>query len=313
MSENRIAEILKAFEVYDGIYKRAEVDAAIELQEEITPHLIAVLEEILADPFAYLAKPDYTYIYALMLLAHFKEERAHKVIVDLFSLPPNLPDQFFDDMITEDLPIMLLRTSGGDMELIKLFALNREADEYCRGSALDAIVLAVADGIISRDEALTFLASLFTRDEAELDTSFLDQAASAICDLYPEELMPIIEHAYRSGMIRHRLIGYDDFERVLADGKEYTLKQLQNKRRRKSMDNLHDYMSSWASFKQKEQPSPEAQALATLAKAWAESKKREASSIAVPKRKPPIAKSRNKPKKKKKGKRKGSSKKKRRK
>ena len=41
MTDSKITEILKAFEVFDGVYKRAEVDAALELQEEITPHLIA--------------------------------------------------------------------------------------------------------------------------------------------------------------------------------------------------------------------------------------------------------------------------------
>lgn len=50
MNDSRITEILKAFELFDGVYKRAEVDAALELQEEITPHLIGVLEEVLLDP-----------------------------------------------------------------------------------------------------------------------------------------------------------------------------------------------------------------------------------------------------------------------
>jgi len=55
MSENRIAEILQGFELYNGNYKRAEVDAAVELQEEITPHLITILERMLANPSEYLA------------------------------------------------------------------------------------------------------------------------------------------------------------------------------------------------------------------------------------------------------------------
>jgi len=57
MSDSRIAEILKAFEVFDGVYKRAHVDAALELQEEIAPHLIGVLEEVLSDPASYGSCP----------------------------------------------------------------------------------------------------------------------------------------------------------------------------------------------------------------------------------------------------------------
>jgi len=46
MNDN-ILKILTAFEVFDGTYKRDEVDAALALQNEITPHLIAILEKVL--------------------------------------------------------------------------------------------------------------------------------------------------------------------------------------------------------------------------------------------------------------------------
>jgi len=51
---NIITEILEAFKIYDGIYKREQVDAAIEMKEEITPHLIEILENVLADPDPYI-------------------------------------------------------------------------------------------------------------------------------------------------------------------------------------------------------------------------------------------------------------------
>ena len=37
-----IQEILDAFQIHDGIYKRKLVDAAVKLKDEIIPHLIAV-------------------------------------------------------------------------------------------------------------------------------------------------------------------------------------------------------------------------------------------------------------------------------
>ena len=45
-----IKEILAALTVFDGKYKRAEVNAAIANREEIVPRLIEVLEGVLADP-----------------------------------------------------------------------------------------------------------------------------------------------------------------------------------------------------------------------------------------------------------------------
>ena len=52
--EITINEILEAFRIFDGNYKREQVDAAIELKEQITPHLIKILENVLDDPSPYV-------------------------------------------------------------------------------------------------------------------------------------------------------------------------------------------------------------------------------------------------------------------
>jgi len=105
---DRIAEILNGIKIFDGIYKKELVDAAIELREEITPSLMNILNRVLSDPISYIENDNYyDHIYAVMLLGHFKENKAHKIIVDLFSLPDDIPDRLFGDMTTSDLPVIL--------------------------------------------------------------------------------------------------------------------------------------------------------------------------------------------------------------
>ena len=106
---DQISEILTAFGRFDGTYRRDEVDAALALREVITPHLIAILERVLSDSIAYA--DSFGHIYAIELLGHFREPRAHDVIVNLASLPPEVPHDLFRDIITEDLAsvIKLLR------------------------------------------------------------------------------------------------------------------------------------------------------------------------------------------------------------
>jgi hypothetical protein len=41
-----------------------------------------------------------------MLLGHFKEHSAYKVIVDLFSLPDDIPHELVGDITTSDLPVI---------------------------------------------------------------------------------------------------------------------------------------------------------------------------------------------------------------
>jgi len=253
MSDSRIAEILKALEVFDGVYKRAQVDAALELREEITPLLIGVLEQVLSDPAAHADNQGYyAHIYALILLGHFKEQRAHRIIIELFSLPPDIPDQLFGDLVTENLAIILFRTCGGSTDMIRSLVLNKDADEYCRSSAMRAMVFAVVDGMIPREDVLALFGSLFTGNEADPDSSFWSFLANSVCDLYPEGMMEIVEKAYQDGLISPWVIRIEDFERTLRSGKEQALERVKTRIRRESPENVHDNMSWWACFRAKE-------------------------------------------------------------
>jgi hypothetical protein len=251
---NIITEILEAFKIFDGNYKREQVDAAIELKKEITPHLIEILESVLTDHDTYIENDDrYDHIYSLMLLGHFRESKAHNVVIDLFSLPDDIPHELFGDLATSDLPTILTRTCGGSIERIKSMALNKNADDYCRISALNAMAYAVIEGIASRKEVISFFGSLFTGNEADEISDFWSLLANFVCDLYPEELMDTIKKAYNNDLIFSGMIRYEDFKKALADGKEKCLERLKADLERNSLDDIHDSMSWWACFNEDQQ------------------------------------------------------------
>ena len=250
---NIITEILEAFRNFDGSYKREQVDAAIELKEEITPFLIEILEKVLAEPDTYIENDDlYDHIYSFMLLGHFRTSKAHNVIVDLFSLPNKIPHELFGDLTTSDLPIVLLRTSGGSIERIRSMASNKNADDYCRISALNAMAYAVVEGIVSREAVMSFFGTLFSGNETDEDSDFWGLLANIVCDLYPEELMDTIKKAYDGGLISPGMIQYEHFNKALKDGKEECLERLKTDLERQSLDDIHDSMSWWACFDDEE-------------------------------------------------------------
>jgi len=251
---NSLTEILEAFRILDGIYKKEQVDAAIELKEEITPFLIEILETVLANPDEYIDNDErYDHIYSLMLLGHFKESKAHNLIIDLFSLPDEMPHELFGDLTTSDLPTILLRTCGGSLERIRSMASNKDVDDYCRISALNAMAHAVVEGIASREEVISFFGTLFTGNETDEDSDFWGLLASLAHDLYPEELMDTIKKAYDDGLIASGMIRYEDFEQALEDGKERCFERLKSDLERQSLDDIHDSMSWWACFNEESQ------------------------------------------------------------
>jgi hypothetical protein len=231
------------------VYEREMVDAAIALKEEITPHLIAVLENLLSDPNQYVENPDrFDHTYAVMLLGHFKEAKAHKTIIDVFSLPDRLSNDLFADIVTEDLPMILMRTCNGSLEHIKAMSLNKNADDFCRVSALHAMAYAVIADMASREEVLAFYGGLFTGRETEQDSDFWGLLACLVHDLHPEELMDTITRAYENGLVNSGMIDYQSFEHALGGDKDKHLEDLRKEFERRSLDDIHDSMSWWACF-----------------------------------------------------------------
>ena len=252
--KEKIENILEAFKEFDGIYKREQVDEAIELKENITSYLIEILEKIVVNPSEYIEIENYhAHIYALMLLGNFKEHNAHKVIVELFSLPGDIIEELFGDLMMDDLPVILLITNNGNFDLIKSLALNKEAKVSCRDAALKAMVFAVAEGIFKRDELLSLLDRLFKDNPAEYGWDFGDRLAHHVHDIYPGELMNTIKRAYEDELIFPGFIGFQDFENALKIGKEKCLENVRVDLQRSSLDDVHSRMSWWACFnKEKE-------------------------------------------------------------
>jgi hypothetical protein len=251
-----IDEILAGLDIYDGKYKREQIEAALNQKEEIIPHLIAILEKVRDNPEKYTGDSDHhAHVYALMLLGHWRETKAHQVIVDLSSLPDPFPYDLFGDIITEDLSIILLRTCGGSVEKIKELVTNKNADEYSRGSGITAIAYAVVEGTITREDALSFFGGFFDEDPTE-DSTFYSQLACAICDLYPEELMDKIQVGFEQELIDKSWIGIESFQEALEDGKEKSLAHLSEKSSTGSLDDMHGSMEWWACFnREKDKPS----------------------------------------------------------
>jgi hypothetical protein len=234
----------------DMKYKRAEIDEALNRREEITPFLIDILNRVLENPKIVLDNPNYMgHIYALTLLSHFKENGAHDLILKLFSLPDEMSRALFGEMITENLPVILLNTCGGSFDGIMRLALDTNAYEYCRGSALKAMILGVAEGSISREEVLSFTEPS-GRQKSEPSLFFFDELASCICDLYPDELMDIVTECYEDDYINPGYIGLDSFEDALKAGKEECLENIKKELKLRSPDEIHDIMSLWVCFEE---------------------------------------------------------------
>ena len=132
-----VKEILSELENNTGKFPREALERAIESKEAITPFLLDVLSKCKDNLEDLFNKPDYfLHIYALFLLAQFREPKAYPLIIDFFSVPGELPLEVTGDVVTEGLGKILASVSDGNIEPIKQLIENQEVDQFTRSAAI---------------------------------------------------------------------------------------------------------------------------------------------------------------------------------
>jgi hypothetical protein len=244
------AEILQQFERVTGRFARAAVEAAVARREELTPELLRILEETVDQAAQLDAEGDYmAHLYAMFLLAQFRETRAYPLVVRLGSLPGDLLYSLCGDFITEDLGQVLASVCGGEIEGIQSVIENEDADEWARGAALSSLVTLVAAGQKSRDEIVNYFASLFRGKLVRQWSHVWDTLVSYSSDLYAAELLDDIEEAYEEELVDSAYIGVDDVKRDLAMGKDQVLARLADDPHRRLVEDTVKEMGWWACFR----------------------------------------------------------------
>ena len=245
------AEILHQFERASEKFAQAAVEAAVARQEEITPELLRILEGTVDRAVQLDAEGDYmAHLYAMFLLAQFRETRAYPLVVRFASLPGDLLDSLCGDFITDDLGQILASVCGGELAGIQSLIENETIDEWVRGAALSSLVTLVAAGQKSRDEIVSYFAGLFRGKLVRKWSHVWDTLISYSSDLYPEELLKDIKQAYEDGLVDPGFIGFDDVKRDMAMGKDRMLARLADNPHRRLVDDTVAEMGWWACFRE---------------------------------------------------------------
>jgi hypothetical protein len=246
-----VAEIIAQLEYNDtGIFPREAVENAIAAQSAITPVLIQTLKDCknkldeLLDDSSYFLN-----IYALYLLAQFREKAAYPVILDFFSTPGDAAMDSTGDVVTEDLGRIIASVFDGNLELIKQLIENREVNEYVRGAALDSLITLVVQNIITREQIVEYFAELFQgKLERIPDDYLLNKLVVDACDLCPIELKPHIEQVFEDDLIDPMFIDREDVEEDVERGIEASLEKLRKNTHHTYIDDAIEEMEWWACF-----------------------------------------------------------------
>lgn len=245
-----VQQILKELEVNTGVFPRQAVQEAIAKQEQITPELLRILEYAAQNVEELMERMDYmAHIYAMFLLAQFREKRAYPLIVNFFSIPGEATLDLTGDVVTEYLGRILASVCGGNIGLMTKLVEDDRANEYVRNAALRGLVTLVARDEQSREETMVYFQSLYRGKLTREHSHIWNGLVSCGTDLYPEEVMDDIKQAFKDGLIDGMYIDLEFVEEVLANGKDKALKDLRTYSGYRFIEDTVSEMEWWACFK----------------------------------------------------------------
>ena len=179
-----VPEILKELEPYTGRFPMEAMEAAIEQREAITPELLRVVDSVAEDPTAFAARQDYMlHLFAIFLLAQFRERRAYPAIVKMFSAPGETPFDLAGDTVTEGLSQIFASVYDGNPAPLHGLVESEEVNEFVRNAALNAFLVREHTGLMPRAEVVEYLRSLFQGRLKREPSYAWDSLVCAVADL----------------------------------------------------------------------------------------------------------------------------------
>ncbi|MEB3218987.1 MAG: DUF1186 domain-containing protein [Nostocales cyanobacterium 94392] len=254
----QLEEILSELENNTGKFPHQALERAIEEKEAITPFLLTSLSESKDNLEDLFNKPDsLLHLYALFLLAQFKEPLAYPLIIEFFSVPGDMSLNVTGDVVTEDLSRILASVSHGNIDPIKPLIENQEVNEYVKGAALRSLIILVVQGIVSREQIVQYFKELFSllfankssmNAAAEEEDYIWTELAINGSILAPKELQEYIERTFDEDLIEPFFFARDDFDDYLENGSEANLNELRDNPHYSLIEDTISEMKSWACF-----------------------------------------------------------------
>jgi hypothetical protein len=246
-----VPEILKELEPYTGRFPMEAMRAAIEQREAITPELLRVLEAVAENPEQHARRENHMlHLFALYLLAQFREKRAYPSVVKMFSAPGETSFDLAGDTVTERLGRIFASVYDGNPGPLQGLVESEAVNEYVRSAATEAFVVLEHSGQMTHEQVVSYFRSLFNGRLKRSYSHAWDGLVCAVADLPAPELLEDVRRAYAQGLVNPGFAHLEGIERHLRKQQSWG-----QEKRRVITDAIAE-MEWWAAFHKPGQTPP---------------------------------------------------------
>ncbi len=191
----------------------AALRAAVAQREAITPELIAAIDRVSADSGPYLEHQERClHLFAIYLLAQFRETGALDCFVRFFSLPGEQALDLTGDLVTENGAAVFASVCAGDPAPLLRLAHDETVNEFVRGQAIDALLVQSIWGERPREAVIAELRGLFSSLPKPGDGFVWSALVGAVDTFNALELLPEVRQAYADSLVDETVIGLSDID-----------------------------------------------------------------------------------------------------
>jgi len=248
-------EVRAGLECFHRPFPREAVGLAHQHRELVAPHLLETLAALAKDP-GFAREEDYMlHIFAMALLACWRDTRAYRPLLAIAHLPAAVIDEVFGDVLHELYGRAVASVCDGDHEPLRALADDPAVSVWVRMALLDAWKLRVMMGDADAAPFEDFLLDLGRRNAERLrrgereseGVEIIDDIASQACDIGSARLLAPVREWFDEGLIDEQTIDRAFFEREIALPHAQRLASLR-RHRSAYVDDVAAEIEWWASY-----------------------------------------------------------------
>jgi hypothetical protein len=194
-----------------GDFPREALEWAIANSADITPELLKTLETYVDGPGLDRDREDALF-FIVHLLAQFRETRAYRPLMRLFSLDSARLERILGDATTETLPKIAISVFDGDPGPMQAVIEDETADEFVRSGLLEALAFLVKEGKVDLADFKKYLLRAYAELQPRGESLVWVGWQSAISMLGLTEFSKLVRKAFALGMIHPMYMRYHHFE-----------------------------------------------------------------------------------------------------
>jgi hypothetical protein len=209
-------EILETLSRPGRVLSREIIEEIQHNPETFREELIQILNREAANPQTPASRTEQNdWLYAIYILSELREKKAYDLIIRLFSREGNFLNPLTGDIVLQNLGQILASVARGDTSLIKNLIENEAFNEYCRGAGIEALVIMVEIGELSREDLYHYFDELFKKLQRIAIFPWTILSQSAIL-LFKKSFLKEVKQAFNNNLIDEIYLDLEEVEDFLA-------------------------------------------------------------------------------------------------